>query len=31
MFPAGSVNVFAVHPDDIIDASVSYSDSTADR
>ena len=29
MFPAGSVNVFAVHPGDIIDASVSYSDSTA--
>ena len=30
MFPAGSVSVFAVHPGDIIDASVSYSDSTTD-
>jgi hypothetical protein len=28
MFPAGSVNLFAVHPGDIIDATVSYSDST---
>jgi Peptidase A4 family len=30
MFPAGSVNVFAVHPGDIIDATTSYSDSTGD-
>lgn len=30
MFPAGSVSVFAVHAGDIIDASVSYSDSTSD-
>jgi len=30
MFPAGSVNVFAVHAGDIIDASVSYSDSTGE-
>ena len=29
MFPANSVNVFAVHPGDIIQATVSYSDSTA--
>jgi Peptidase A4 family len=28
MFPAGSVNLFAVHPGDIIDATVVYSDST---
>jgi len=30
MFPAGSVNLFAVHPGDIIDATVTYSDSTTD-
>jgi Peptidase A4 family len=30
MYPAGSVNVFAVHPGDVIDASVTYSDSTSD-
>jgi thiol-disulfide isomerase/thioredoxin len=30
MYPANSVNVFAVHPGDIIDVSVSYSDSTSD-
>jgi len=30
MYPAGSVNMFAVHPGDIIDASVSYSDSAGD-
>jgi hypothetical protein len=30
MFPADSVSVFAVHPGDIITASVSYSDSTSD-
>ena len=30
MYPANSVNVFAVHPGDIIDASVTYSDSTGD-
>jgi len=30
MFPANSVNVFAVHPGDIIQATVSYSDSAAD-
>ena len=30
MYPANSVNVFAVHPGDIIDASVSYSDSAGD-
>ncbi len=30
MFPANSVNVFAVHAGDIINASVSYSDSTSD-
>ena len=30
MFPANSVNVFAVHPGDIIDTVVSYSDSTSD-
>jgi hypothetical protein len=29
MYPAGSVNVFAVHPGDVIDSSVTYSDSTA--
>jgi hypothetical protein len=29
MFPANSVNVFAVHPGDIIQATVSYSDSTS--
>ena len=29
MFPLNSVNVFAVHPGDIIQATVSYSDSTA--
>jgi hypothetical protein len=30
MFPAGSVSVFAVHPGDIIDASVTYSDTTSE-
>jgi hypothetical protein len=30
MFPANSVNVFAVHPGDIIDASVTYSTTTSD-
>ena len=30
MYPANSVNVFAVHPGDIIDVSVSYSDSAGD-
>jgi hypothetical protein len=30
MFPANSVNVFAVHPGDIIDTSVSYSDTTSE-
>ena len=30
MFPADSVNLFAVHPGDIIDATVSYSDATSD-
>lgn len=30
MYPAGSVNVFAVHPGDVIDTSVSYSDSTGE-
>jgi hypothetical protein len=30
MYPANSVNVFAVHPGDIIDVSVTYSDSTGD-
>jgi hypothetical protein len=30
MFPANSVNVFAVHPGDIIDTSVTYSDSTSE-
>jgi hypothetical protein len=30
MFPADSVNVFVVHPGDIIDTSVSYSDSTGE-
>jgi Peptidase A4 family len=30
MYPANSVNVFAVHPGDIIQATVSYSDSAAD-
>jgi hypothetical protein len=29
MYPANSVNVFAVHPGDVIDVSVSYSDSTS--
>jgi peptidase A4-like protein len=30
MFPADSVNVFTVHPGDIIQATVSYSDSTSE-
>jgi hypothetical protein len=30
MFPANSVNVFAVHPGDIIDTVVSYSDTTSE-
>ena len=30
MYPAGSVGVFNVHPGDVIDTSVSYSDSTSD-
>jgi Peptidase A4 family len=30
MYPANSVNTFAVHPGDVIDVSVSYSDSTSD-
>jgi Peptidase A4 family len=30
MFPAASVNVFAVHAGDIIDVSVTYTDSTSD-
>jgi Peptidase A4 family len=30
MYPANSVNTFAVHPGDVIDVTVAYSDSTSD-